>query len=76
MATGSMRSAGSDPGGAQYTLAELRAITHAAHERGLRVTAHAHGASAIADPVTAGVDGVDGVEHCTFLTRSGMRPDP
>ncbi|MFC8360078.1 amidohydrolase family protein [Streptomyces griseorubiginosus] len=73
MATGGMITAGSDPGSAQYTLAELRAITRTAHELGLRVTAHAHGASGIADAVTAGVDGI---EHCTFITRSGVRPDP
>lgn len=73
MATGGMTTAGSDPGSAQYTLAELRAITRTSHELGLRVTAHAHGAAGIADAVAAGVDGV---EHCTFVTRSGVRPDP
>ncbi|MFF4260081.1 amidohydrolase family protein [Streptomyces sp. NPDC001663] len=31
------------------------------------------GAAGIADAVTAGVDGI---EHCTFITRSGVRPDP
>ncbi|CAM5614808.1 metal-dependent hydrolase family protein [Streptomyces aurantiogriseus] len=73
MATGGMTTAGSDPGSAQYTLAELQAITRTAHELGLRVTAHAHSAAGIADAVTAGVDGI---EHCTFITRSGVRPDP
>ncbi|GKQ39168.1 amidohydrolase family protein [Streptomyces sp. A012304] len=73
MATGGMTTAGSDPGSAQYTPAELRAITRTAHELGLRVTAHAHGASGIADAITAGVDGI---EHCTFITRSGVRPNP
>lgn len=73
MATGGMTTAGSDPGSAQYTLAELRAITRTAHELGLRVTAHAHGTAGITDAVTAGVDGI---EHCPFITGSGVRPDP
>jgi len=73
MATGGMGTPGSDPGAAQYPLAQLRAVTRAAHERGLPVTAHAHAAQGIADAVTAGVDGI---EHCTFMTSSGVRLDP
>ncbi|MFI1971290.1 amidohydrolase family protein [Streptomyces cinnamoneus] len=73
MATGGMSTTGSDPGGSQYDLAALRAVTEAAHRLGLPVTAHAHGAAGIADAVAAGVDGV---EHCTFITASGVRPDP
>ncbi|MEU7134119.1 amidohydrolase family protein [Streptomyces sp. NPDC046261] len=73
MATGGMSTRGSDPGGAQYSPAELRAVTRAAHGLGLPVTAHAHAASGIADAVAAGVDGI---EHCTFMTPSGVRLDP
>ncbi|MCA6094062.1 amidohydrolase family protein [Streptomyces sp. SCA3-4] len=72
MATGGMSTRGSNPGGAQYGLAELQAVTRAAHERGLPVTAHAHAAAGIADAVAAGVDGI---EHCTFMTPSGVRRD-
>lgn len=73
MATGGMSTTGSDPGGSQYTLAELRAVTEAAHGRGLPVVAHAHAAAGIADAVAAGADGV---EHCTFMTPQGVRLDP
>ncbi|WP_328335921.1 MULTISPECIES: amidohydrolase family protein [unclassified Streptomyces] len=72
MATGGMSTAGSDPGAAQYTPAELRTAVRTAHELGLPITAHAHGAGGIAAAVAAGVDGV---EHCTFITRDGIRPD-
>ncbi|MFD0885169.1 amidohydrolase family protein, partial [Streptosporangium algeriense] len=72
MATGGMSTKGSDPGGSQYSLAELQAVTQTAHRLGLPVTAHAHGASGIADAVAAGVDGI---EHSTFMTRSGVRLD-
>ena len=73
MATGGMGTTGSDPGASQYTLPQLRALTRAAQEQGLAVTAHAHAAQGIADAVTAGVDGI---EHCTFMTSSGVRLDP
>ncbi|SFQ71286.1 Imidazolonepropionase [Amycolatopsis arida] len=73
MATGGMGTAGSDPGAAQYSPAELCAITRTAREHGLPVTAHAHAAVGIRDAVAAGVDGV---EHCTFMTASGIRLDP
>jgi imidazolonepropionase-like amidohydrolase len=51
---------------------ELRVITGAAHAAGTLVTAHAHGGKGIADAVQAGVDGI---EHCTFLTATGAAPD-
>ncbi|GAA1217968.1 amidohydrolase family protein [Kitasatospora nipponensis] len=73
MATGGMSTAGSNPGGSQYDRAALRALTRAAHAGGLPVTAHAHAAGGIADAVAAGVDGI---EHCTFMTPAGVRPDP
>ncbi|GHF36015.1 hypothetical protein GCM10010218_16840 [Streptomyces mashuensis] len=73
MATGGMATQGSNPRGTQYTPAELRAVTDAAHALGLPVTAHAHAAGGIADAVAAGVDGV---EHCTFMTPDGVRLDP
>lgn len=72
MATGGMSTTGSNPGGSQYSPAELRAVTDAAHRLGLPVTAHAHGAAGIADAVAAGADGI---EHCTFMTPSGVKAD-
>ncbi|WP_371789729.1 amidohydrolase family protein [Streptomyces sp. NBC_01471] len=72
MATGGMSTVGSDPGAAQYTVAELRTAVQTAHELGLPITAHAHGTSGIAAAVAAGADGV---EHCTFITLDGVQPD-
>jgi imidazolonepropionase-like amidohydrolase len=72
MATGGMSTAGSAPQAAQYTVEELRAVMARAHELGLPVTAHAHAAQGVVDAVA----GVDGVEHCTFMTSTGLRPDP
>jgi imidazolonepropionase-like amidohydrolase len=43
-----------------------------AHRRGLPVVAHAHTRAAIADAIGSGVDGI---EHCTFLTEHGPEPD-
>jgi imidazolonepropionase-like amidohydrolase len=40
-----------------------------AHDAGLTVTAHAHPLAAIRDAISAGVDGI---EHCTFMTDAGM----
>ena len=48
---------------------ELQAIVHTAHEYGLKVAAHAHGAEAIRRAVLAGVDSI---EHGTFLTDEDM----
>ncbi len=73
MASGGMSTQGSRPGGSQYDAAELRAIVAAADRFGLPVTAHAHGAQAIADAVAAGVRGI---EHCTFMTATGVRRVP
>ncbi len=47
----------------------LRAAVDEAHRLGLVVTAHAHAASAIAEAVAAGVDGL---EHVTFWTLDGV----
>lgn len=50
----------------QFTLAELRAAVDEAHGHGLRISAHAHSAEAIALAVEAGVDTV---EHATWLVK-------
>jgi len=58
----SMESSGDNP---QLDDDELRAIVATAHEYGLKVAAHAHGAEAIRRAVIAGVDSI---EHGTFMT--------
>ncbi|TCO52650.1 metal-dependent hydrolase family protein [Actinocrispum wychmicini] len=72
MATGGNVTPGSDMRDSQYDFDELRVVVAAAHEAGLRVTAHAHGGKGIADAVRAGIDGI---EHGTFLTPTGAEPD-
>jgi imidazolonepropionase-like amidohydrolase len=72
MATGGSVTPGSALQDSQYSAAELRLIVEAAHAAGTMVTAHAHGGKGIADAVQAGVDGI---EHCTFLTADGPAPD-
>jgi len=65
MATGAVLApAQEEPGAAQYTSAELRAIVETAHGLGCRVAAHAHGIAGIRAAVTAGVDTI---EHGTHL---------
>ncbi len=64
---------GSDPLLCQFQLAELRVVVEEAHAAGLPVTAHAHGLPAVEQAVDAEVDGI---EHCTCLTPSGIQlPD-
>lgn len=73
MATGGFTTHGSNPWEAQYTAAELTALVDTAHESGLPVTAHVHATAGIAAAVAAGVDGM---EHCTFITETGNVVDP
>ena len=73
MASGGVMTPGSDPLLCQFQLAELRVVVEEAHAAGLPVTAHAHGLPAVEQAVDAEVDGI---EHCTCLTLSGIQmPD-
>jgi imidazolonepropionase-like amidohydrolase len=51
----------------------LAAAVSEAHRLGLPITAHAHAVQAIADAVRAGVDGI---EHASFWTLSGVNARP
>jgi imidazolonepropionase-like amidohydrolase len=53
----------------QFTLDEVRVVVEAAHAAGLPVTAHAHGLPAVHMAMAAGADGI---EHCSFLTDTGV----
>ncbi|ANZ14882.1 amidohydrolase [Streptomyces noursei ATCC 11455] len=53
----------------QFTPEELAFVVQEAHQAGLPVAAHAHGADGIAAAVAAGVDTI---EHCTWMTRDGF----
>ncbi|NJQ04058.1 amidohydrolase family protein [Streptomyces lonarensis] len=53
----------------QFTAEELTALVNEAHEGGVPVAAHAHGADGIAAAVEAGVDTI---EHCTWMSSDGL----
>jgi imidazolonepropionase-like amidohydrolase len=73
MASGGMTTAGTDPFGVQFDAADLRTLVDAAHAVGLPVLAHAHSLAGIRHALAAGVDGI---EHFTGLTETGIRvPD-
>ncbi len=72
MATGGRITPGCKPYQSQYGRSELQLIADAAHRAGIPVTAHAHANPAIADAMAAGVDGI---EHCFFLTEQGVSLD-
>jgi len=73
MATGGFTTTGTDPWQPQYNGDELAAVVGAAHRAGLPVTAHAHATAGIAAALAAGVDGI---EHCTFLSEGGVAASP
>lgn len=54
----------------QMTLDEIKAVVAAAHDYGLTVAAHAHGAEGIRRAV---LGGVDSIEHGTFMDATDMQ---
>jgi imidazolonepropionase-like amidohydrolase len=70
MASGGFATAGTQVMLCQFALGELRVVVEEAHAAGLPVTAHAHGLPAVHMAMAAGVDGI---EHCSFLTDKGMQ---
>lgn len=68
-ATGGVFSRNTEPGQQQLSLEEMQAIVAEAHRLGLRVAAHAHGASGIQDAIRAGVDTV---EHASLIDDEGI----
>jgi imidazolonepropionase-like amidohydrolase len=69
MVSGGFATAGTQVLLCQFTLGELRVVVEQAHAAGLPVTAHAHGLPAVHMAMAAGVDGI---EHCSFLTDKGL----
>jgi imidazolonepropionase-like amidohydrolase len=69
MASGGMVTAGSDVLGVQFSPEELRAVVDAAHGAGLAALAHAHSLAGVRHAVAAGVDGL---EHGSCLTGTGI----
>ena len=69
-ATGGVLSKGTTIGAQQFTLEEMKAIVDEAHELGLKVAAHAHGAKGIATAIEAGVDSI---EHASLITDESLK---
>ena len=69
-ATGGVFSRNTEPGQQQLSEAELRAIADEAHQWGLRVAAHAHGADGIKAAIRGGIDTI---EHASLVDAEGIR---
>jgi imidazolonepropionase-like amidohydrolase len=69
-ATGGVFSRNTEPGQQQLSEEELRAIAEEAHQWGLRVAAHAHGAAGIKAAIRAGIDTI---EHASLVDDEGIR---
>lgn len=68
-ATGGVFSHNTEVGQQQLSLAEMKAIAEEAHMWGLKVAAHAHGASGIRDAALAGIDTI---EHASLIDDEGI----
>ena len=68
--TGGVLSKGTKVGAPQYTVEELTALVDEAHNRGLKVASHAHGAEGI---INALIAGADTIEHASFIDDEGIR---
>jgi imidazolonepropionase-like amidohydrolase len=69
-ATGGVFDHGTSAGGQQLTYEEMKAVVDEAHQLGLRVAAHAHGADGIRDAIRAGVNTI---EHASLIDDEGIR---
>ncbi len=65
MTTGGVLSLGDSAQGAQMTQEEANAVVQTAHEYGLKVAVHAHGAEGMKRAILAGADSI---EHGTFMS--------
>lgn len=70
MPSGGVMDLGTNGSGPQMSEAEIKAIVDTAHDYGMKVAVHAHGAEAIRRSVVAGVDSV---EHGTFMDDEDIR---
>jgi imidazolonepropionase-like amidohydrolase len=71
MGSGGFHTAGTDVLRCQFSSGELRAAVDEAHRVSLPVTVHAHPRAAVLQAIECGVDGI---EHCSFLTERGIAP--
>jgi imidazolonepropionase-like amidohydrolase len=68
-ATGGVFSRNTEPGVQQLTREEMKAVVDEAHMWGLKVAAHAHGATGIRESALAGVDTI---EHASLIDDEGI----
>ncbi len=69
-ATGGVFSRNTEPGQQQLSESELRVIADEAHQWGIRVAAHAHGADGIKAAIKAGIDTI---EHASLVDDEGIK---
>jgi imidazolonepropionase-like amidohydrolase len=69
MPSGGVMDLGTNGSGPQMSQEELNALVQTAHDYGMKVAVHAHGAEAIRRSVIAGVDSV---EHGTFMDEQDI----
>ena len=69
-ATGGVFSRNTEPGQRQMSEGELRAVAEEAHQWGLQVAAHAHGAEGIKAAIRAGIDTI---EHASLADAEGIK---
>ena len=69
-ATGGVFSRNTEPGQQQLSETELRAIADEAHQWGIKVAAHAHGADGIKAAIRGGIDTI---EHASLVDAEGIR---
>ncbi|RJF90477.1 metal-dependent hydrolase family protein [Sphingomonas cavernae] len=69
-ATGGVFSRNTEPGQQQLSEEELRAIADEAHQWGLKVAAHAHGAAGIKAAIRGGIDTI---EHASLIDDEGIK---
>jgi len=69
-ASGGVLSKGDQPGTAQYSPEEMKALIEEAHRLGRKVAAHAHGTQSIKEAILAGIDSV---EHASLIDDEGIR---
>lgn len=69
-ATGGVFSRNTEPGQQQLSERELRAIADEAHQWGLKVAAHAHGADGIKAAIRGGIDTI---EHASLVDDEGIK---
>jgi imidazolonepropionase-like amidohydrolase len=69
IASGAVLAYGGVPGAPEMTPEEIAAVVAVAHEHGLKVAAHAHGAEPIRDAILAGADTI---EHASLIDAAGI----